>query len=179
MIARIMSIATTERRATTLAVIIIAQALCALFFLSDVIADFAEGGHLDSVHLVAETIVTVALTVGVIYLMLELRQLLVRMDHMEIGLRAARGEMVEVIRVFFDRWKLSPAERDVALFLIKGLDNGAIASLRGTAKGTIRAQSTAIYAKAGVVNRAQLVSVFLEELLANDEVPTMYRGEVA
>lgn len=37
--------------------------------------------------------------------------------------------------------------------------------MRGTAPGTVRAQCTAVYGKAGVDGRAQLFSVFMEELL--------------
>ena len=40
--------------------------------------------------------------------------------------------------------------------------------MRGTAPGTVRAQCTSIYAKAGVDGRAQLFSVFMEELLAGE-----------
>lgn len=159
---------TTERRAVTLAAIIVAQALCAMFFMADVIVDFREDGPLDGIHLVVETVAAVALSVGVVYLMLELRRLLTRMDSMETGLRAARGEMAEVVAGFFDTWGLSAAERDVALLLLKGFDNETIAGLRGTAKGTVRAQTAAIYGKARVDGRAQLISLLLEELLAGD-----------
>ena len=39
---------------------------------------------------------------------------------------------------------LSPAERDVALFQIKGLSVAEIAALRGTSEGTVKAQAAAI-----------------------------------
>lgn len=159
---------TAERRAVTLAAIIVAQALCAMFFLADVLVDFRQDGPLDGIHLVAESTAAIALSVGVVYLMLELRSLLSRMDSMETGLRAARGEMADVVAGFFDTWGLSAAERDVALLLLKGFDNETIAGLRGTAKGTVRAQTAAIYGKAGVDGRAQLISLLLEELLADD-----------
>ncbi len=168
MIARLSSLGPSERRAATLAVIIVAQALSAMFFLGDAVADFLDGGRFDVPHLLAETTAALALAVGVVYLMIELRRVLSRMDRMETGLRAARGEMVAIIEDFFRRWGLSPAERDVALLLLKGVDNETIALVRGTAKGTIRAQSASIYAKAGVDGRAQLISLFLEELLADD-----------
>lgn len=171
MIGRLVSFENSERRAIILAVIIVAQALCGMFFISDVIADFAERKRLDDAHLIVETIAAFALFGGVIWLMLELRWLLAKMTRMETGIRAARGEMADIIEHFFSQWALSPAERDVALFLLKGLDSEAIAALRGTAKGTIRAQSASIYAKAGVDSRAQLVSLFLEELLASERVP--------
>lgn len=161
-----------QRRAVMLAVIIVLQSLCALFFLGDIVADFTgpgdAPGRLEGTHLVFEAVAALVLAVGVIYLMIELRRLLARMDRMETGLRVARGEVIDIIDAHFDRWVLTPAERDVALLLLKGFDNEGIAGLRGTAKGTVRAQSAAIYAKAGVDGRAQLISIFLEELLAGE-----------
>jgi DNA-binding CsgD family transcriptional regulator len=161
----------TERRAALLAVVILAQSLCAMFFLSDAFADFMESGKLTDIHLGIEAVVALALAAGVLILMRELRHMMNRMHDIETSLRAARGEMVTVIHAFFDTWGLSAAERDVALLLLKGLDNETIATLRGTANGTVRAQTSAVYAKAGVDGRAQLISVFLEELLANDSAP--------
>ncbi|WP_187972395.1 helix-turn-helix transcriptional regulator [Aquibium microcysteis] len=161
----------TERRATTLAALIVVQALCAVFFLADVIVDFGDDGRLEGAHVIAEAVATAALIGGVAFLMIELRRLLGRMERMEIGLRSARGEMAAIVEMFFERWMLSPAERDVALLILKGIDTETIAAMRGTAKGTVRAQSAAIYAKAGVDGRGQFVSLFLEELLADDGRP--------
>ena len=158
----------SERRAALLAVIILAQALCAMFFVGDVIADYLEAGRILEIHLLVETMAAAALVAGVVILMRELRQIISRMRDIETGLRAARGDMVTVIEAFFDSWNLSAAERDVAMLLLKGFDNESIATLRGTAKGTVRAQASSIYAKAGVDGRAQLISIFLEELLADD-----------
>lgn len=160
-----------ERRAMVLAIIIVLQALCAMFFFGDVIADLNEGGHLDDVHLTFEAIAALALIGGVIYLMYELRDLLNRMEAMDVGLRAARGEMKNLIDVFFDQWQLTSSEREVALFVLKGIDNETIAKMRGTASSTVRAQCTKIYQKADVDGRAQLLSVFMEELFhAGDKV---------
>lgn len=147
-----------------LAVIIILQALCAMFFLADVIIDLSEGGHLDDIHLVFEGVAALALICGVVYLMYELRDLLSRMEAMDVGIRAARGEMTTLIDVFFDQWQLTPSEREIAQFILKGISNEAIAQMRGTAPSTVRAQCTRIYQKAEVDGRAQLLSVFMEEL---------------
>lgn len=148
-----------------LAAIILVQALCAMFFVGDVINDLSQGGRLDDLHLVFEAIAALALAAGVVYLMRELRDLLGRMAAMEIGIQVARGEMVSLIDSFFDQWHLTPSERDIALLVLKGIDNESIARMRGTAPGTVRAQCTRIYAKAQVDGRAQLLSIFMEELL--------------
>ena len=65
----------------------------------------------------------------------------------------------------FEKWALTPSERDVALLAIKGLSNSEIADMRQTREGTIKAQCNAIYRKAGVSGRAQLLSLFVEELM--------------
>lgn len=159
---------TSERRATVLAGLILLQALCALFFIGDVIEDFREDGQLDNPHLLLESIAAVALIAGVIFLMIELRGLLLRMSDMQTGLEIAHGHLAEVINGFFEDWNLTNAERDVALMILKGLDNDAIAQVRQTASGTVRAQATSIYAKSATNGRAQFVSLFVEELLAGD-----------
>jgi len=160
---------TDERRAIALAAVILLQALTALFFLGDVIADLLHDGALEDIHMWLEAMAAVALIGGVVFLMIELRRVMNRMSLLDRSMRAARGEMAEVIDSFFTDWGLTPSERDVALMVLKGIDNETIAQLRGTAPGTVRAQCTAIYAKAGVDGRAQLFSVFMEELLASDD----------
>ena len=148
-----------------LAAIILLQALCALFFIGDVVVDLSQGDHLDDVHMILETVAALALSAGVIYLMRELRDLTNRMAAMELGIRAARGEMTNLIDAFFDQWRLTHSEREIALMVLKGVDNESIARMRGTAPSTVRAQCTRIYAKAQVDGRAQLLSIFMEELL--------------
>lgn len=160
---------TKERRATVLAGLILLQAMCALFFIGDVIEDFREDGRLDDPHLLAETVATIALVAGVVFLMIELRGLLSRMYDMQIGLDIARGHLAEVIEAFFDDWGLTKAERDVAIMILKGVDNDTIARVRNTAAGTVRAQATRIYAKSGTEGRVQFISLLVEELLAENE----------
>jgi DNA-binding CsgD family transcriptional regulator len=63
------------------------------------------------------------------------------------------------------KWKLTPAEKDVALLLLKGLSFKEIAELRGTSEKTTRQQSTTIYQKSSLPGRAELSAFFLEDLL--------------
>lgn len=157
-----------QRRATALAGIILLQALCALFFIGDVVADFLADGRFEDLHIGLEALAAVALIGGVVFLMIELRGLLARMRDMDAGLRVARGQMAGVMDGFFRAWSLTDAERDVAMMILKGLDNEAIARVRNTAAGTVRAQSTSIYAKSGTHGRAQFVSLFVEELMSGE-----------
>ena len=59
----------------------------------------------------------------------------------------------------------------MATLAIKGLSIAEIAALRETKEGTIKAQSAAIYRKAGVTGRLQLLSLFIEELMAEPLMP--------
>ncbi len=63
------------------------------------------------------------------------------------------------------KWHLSPAEKEVALLLLKGLSLKEIADVRSTSEKTARLQSTAIYSKAGLNGRSELAAFFLEDLL--------------
>ena len=65
----------------------------------------------------------------------------------------------------FDRWDLTPAEREVALLQLKGLRHKAIAELRKTSERTVRQQALAIYRKSGLNGRNDLAAFFLEDLL--------------
>ena len=53
----------------------------------------------------------------------------------------------------------------MALFAIKGLNVQDIARLRETSEGTVKAQTAAIYRKAEVTGRPQLLSLFIEDLM--------------
>jgi DNA-binding CsgD family transcriptional regulator len=65
----------------------------------------------------------------------------------------------------FERWQLSPAEREVGLLLLKGLSHHEVARVRGTSERTVRQQARALYKKSGLSGRADLAAYFLEDLL--------------
>lgn len=64
-----------------------------------------------------------------------------------------------------DRWSLSPAEKEVALLLLKGLAHKEIASIRSTSEGSARQQAYAVYQKSGLSGRTEHSAFFLEDLL--------------
>lgn len=154
------------RRATLLAVVIVVQTLCAIFFLGDVIGDLFGDGKFEGPHKWVEIAAGLAMVGGVAFLVFELRRVMNRVAILETATRAAQGEMAEVIGAFFDEWNLTASERDVALLMLKGIENDEIARIRGTAAGTVRAQGAAVFRKACVDGRPQLFSIFMEELLA-------------
>jgi len=53
----------------------------------------------------------------------------------------------------------------VALLSLRGLSIADIATTRGSRPGTVKAQLNAIYGKAGVTGRHELLSLFIEELI--------------
>ncbi len=63
------------------------------------------------------------------------------------------------------KWNLSPAEKEVAFLLLKGMSLKEIATIRETSAKTARVQSMAIYSKAGLSGRSELSAFFLEDLL--------------
>ena len=51
------------------------------------------------------------------------------------------------------------------MLLVKDLNFGGIARARNAKEGTVKAQANAIYRKANVSSRHELVALFLDELL--------------
>jgi DNA-binding CsgD family transcriptional regulator len=79
----------------------------------------------------------------------------------------------------FDRWGLTPAEREVALYLLNGLGMRDVAAARGTSERTARKQALAVYAKAGLGGRAELAAFFLEALIVGKVKPELVADEAA
>jgi len=152
-----------NKHAITLGLLLVIQVLCAVFFIGDAFVDIHWGGF--SEHSIFESIIALALCVGVVFGVHEMRRLMQQKRQAEDAVSIASGALHRVIENYFKRWNLSPAEADVALLAIKGFDIAEISSFRGTEKGTVRAQLAQIYNKAGVTSRPQLLSLFLDELL--------------
>lgn len=150
-----------------LALLMAVQFVCVVFFVSDVVADYGDRPA-DSPfpgHLIVEMIATVALLAAIVFELLYLLGLLRRKAHLEHSLKTASAEVYDVILAHFTAWKLSPAETDVATFLVKGMDISDIARLRDCAEGTVKAHLNAIYRKSGTRNRGELLSVLIDSLL--------------
>jgi DNA-binding CsgD family transcriptional regulator len=75
----------------------------------------------------------------------------------------------------FERWALSPAEKEVALLLLKGLSHKEIAEVRSITEATARQQARAVYKKGGLSGRNDLAAFFLEDLLLPDKATTTVR----
>ena len=64
----------------------------------------------------------------------------------------------------FHDWGLTPAERDVAVLLLKGRSHKEIAASTGRSERTVRQHAIAAYHKAGLGGRAELAAFFLGDL---------------
>lgn len=89
----------------------------------------------------------------------------------ELRLRRAASDFHALLEERFTEWDFTAAERDVALFALKGLSLAQIAALRETTEGTVKTQTNAIYRKAGVSGRPQFLSLFIEDLLMGEARP--------
>ncbi|MBL8018778.1 MAG: helix-turn-helix transcriptional regulator [Leptospirales bacterium] len=68
----------------------------------------------------------------------------------------------------FARWGFTESESRVAEGLIRGYSLREIAARAGRSVKTVRNQSTAIYARAGMTGRADLAAFFLSDLMQDD-----------
>ena len=143
-----------------------------LFFVFDIVSDLYERliarnapSFLDLVHLTFEVASAAALILAIRVLLRQLRLMQERNIAQTESLRLLRGEMDHFVRNKFTHWGLSPAERDIAMYMLKGLSISEIATARATAEGTIKAQSSSIFRKTGVNSRTELMSLFMDEFL--------------
>lgn len=73
--------------------------------------------------------------------------------------------MGRAIDAQFGTWQLTPAERDIALMLLKGYSHKLIAKETDRSPQTVRQHAAAVYRKAGLGGRAELSAFFLEDLM--------------
>lgn len=65
----------------------------------------------------------------------------------------------------FDRWALTPTEREVAFALLRGAGHKQIAGATGRSERTVRQHAVAVYQKSGLGGRAELAAFFLDGLM--------------
>ena len=166
-------------RSILIAVLLI-QVLCAAFFVSD-IASTVLGIPFPPLEWVYVELIEVGaalgLIIGIVISAVALSRFRKRNIQVEAALRRAQSAFRDVLDERFVAWELTPAERDVALFAIKGFSTQEMAKMRGVSDGTIKAQTNAIYKKAGVNGRSQLLSLFIDELV-EAEVPNQVKDSL-
>jgi DNA-binding CsgD family transcriptional regulator len=158
-----------DPRALALTALIVFQTVCAAFFIGDIWSDIAVRGGLGWInwHLGFELLATVGLVAGIVVEAVVLRRMLARAVRTERAMGIAQGALGDLVEGYFRDWGLTPAEADVAAFTLRGYSIAEIAGFRGSAEGTVKTHLNAIYRKAGVAGRGQLVSLLIEDLMRN------------
>ncbi|MDJ0627033.1 MAG: helix-turn-helix transcriptional regulator [Rhodobacter sp.] len=161
-------------RLSVLIGVLVVQAVCTLVFVWDLFSGFL-GLRASPISWQTRELMEIGAALGLLLGTGMGAQMLLRAhrrsDRAEAQLRVASGAFMELLDERFDDWALTPAERDVALFALKGMSLQDIARLRETSEGTVKAQTNAIYRKAGVSGRPQLLSLFIDDLMGQALVP--------
>ena len=149
----------------------------------DLVADVGEGTWLR--HVVIEGAVVLVGLCGFVWMALRVRALSAHAAHLARSLETSRRDaerwreeardliagLGAAIDRQLERWGLSPAEKEVAMLLLKGLSHKEIAGVRNVGEATVRQQATALYRKAGLEGRRDLAAFFLEDLLGPQPTP--------
>lgn len=158
------------RQRILIGAIFLVQAICAVFFVSDILSSIL-GLRTTPISWQARELIEIGAALGLILGLVlgavALSRTLRQRNRAEERLRRASGVFMDMLEERFADWGLTAAERDVALFAIKGMSTAEIATLRATSEGTVKAQTNAIYRKAGVSGRPQLLSLFIDDLMSD------------
>ncbi|WP_281859485.1 helix-turn-helix transcriptional regulator [Litoreibacter halocynthiae] len=150
-------------------VALIFQSVSALFFLGEL---WGEVLGLRSrplpwnIQEIIQISASVGLITGVIVTSVFLRRSQQRISALDQQIANVSGNYRAYLESQFINWGLSDSEREIAIFAMKGFSNSEIADLRGTSASTVKSQMTAIYRKSNFMNRQQIISFLVEELLA-------------
>jgi DNA-binding CsgD family transcriptional regulator len=68
-----------------------------------------------------------------------------------------------------EAWNLTPAEREVALMLLKGYGHKQVAARTGRSERTVRQHAVSVYEKSGLGGRAELAAFFLEGMKLSED----------
>jgi DNA-binding CsgD family transcriptional regulator len=148
------------------------QFVCALVFGIDIAVelhnDLLDDQRLTRwqlAHLATETIAVGLLLVGFVLSQREFHRLRHSEARQSDTLALLRGHFDDILVERFKAWGLSRAESDIALLSLRGLKISEIARLRETKEGTIKAQLSSIFHKAGIGTRTELLGLFMDEFL--------------
>lgn len=148
--------------------VFVIQLLCAVFFVSDIVMTIL-GVRASPIawHMreLLEIGASIGLILGVVLGAAVLQRAMKRSNESEERLRLVSSAFMDVVDEKFAEWSLTAAEKDVALFLLKGMSTQEISDLRQTSEGTVKAQTNAIYRKADVTGRPQFLSLFIDDLM--------------
>lgn len=116
-------------------------------------------------HLISEMFATILLGVALYISYQHSRQHKQRLMLAESKMGKLRGDFEALVQDRFQVWGLSPAETEIALLTVKGLKISEIAAARHSRESTVKSQLTAIFRKAGVGSRTELLAKFVDDFL--------------
>ncbi len=162
----------TKNDISPVAFLLAVQLFCGFFFAVDVVIELyihlalnGSMSYAETVHLSLESLAVICLFTGYMVARHYQRGLHVARRDSDSKLASLRGHFDDVIVAHFNRWDLTSAECDVALLSLRGLRLSEIAKMRGTSDGTVKAQTSSIFRKAGVRTRSELLGLIMDELL--------------
>mgnify|MGYP003637739785 FL=1 len=136
-------------------------AIIALLIGWDVVADYRE--RVNFGHMAIEVFVmsvaasgTVLLWIQLVRARTDLAQALVENEQWSRENRQLLQGLGAAINKQFRTWRLTKAEAEIGLLILKGLSHKEIAKVRQTSERTIREQARALYKKSGLAGRAEL-----------------------
>ena len=149
---------------------------------TDLITDFDEG--VPFWHVFIEASAGLMAIIGVIFVLKNMLNLRVSLSKEKLNSAAYKREAEQwrsqakehidgvslMIENQLSAWGLTPAEKQLSFLLLKGFSLVEIGEFRNTSENTVRTQLSAIYAKAGLKNRAEFAAFFLEDLLPGSNV---------
>lgn len=145
-------------------------AIIALLIGWDVVADYRE--RVNFSHMAIEVFImsvaasgTVLLWIQLVRAQTDLAKALVENEQWSRENHELLQGLGAAINKQFGIWRLTKAEAEVGLLILKGLSHKEIARVRQTSERTIREQARALYKKSGLAGRAELSAFFLEDLL--------------
>jgi DNA-binding CsgD family transcriptional regulator len=156
-----------------------------LFAAIDIIADIQEGT--EWIHIIVELLVFIIAIISAFTisfrLLKEARQSRQLVEKLKLDLQKNSEQALEwkneaqalleglgkSINNQFERWNLTPSEKEIGLLLLKGLSHKEVAYIRNVSEATARQQARAVYKKAGLGGRHDLSAFFLEELALPSE----------
>lgn len=148
-----------------------------LLLIGDLVEDFNSGSSFE--HILQESLVMVLGLIGILSLTFRYFVTRDQFKRSEQDLKRVREDLVnfknetkgltegmsQKIDEQLEMWKLTKAEKDISLLILKGLSNKEIADIRSTSEKTVRQQATSIYQKSGLSSRSELSAFFLEDIL--------------
>ncbi len=140
-------------------------AIAIVFFIYDLFVDaFIEHEYL-TVHFIIEVIVFICVSIALVLGIRDVLRLGSRLAQEEKRLKMYSRKLVESLEIQMDEWRMTPSEKDVSWFIIKGYRFAEIAQARGVKENTVRLQATSLYSKAGVSGRSEFVAEIIQSLL--------------